>query len=51
MVFEIFKIHSWQIKEAYNTFPVPEAQKYEKNKTTTTDTQHEHLNTIRRCIN
>ena len=51
MVFEIFKLHAWQIKAAYNTFTVPEAQKYEKNKTITTDTQYEHINTFRRCSN
>ena len=35
----------------YNTITVPEAHKYEINKTSTTDTDHEHMNTSRGCRN
>ena len=49
--FEIFKMNSCQIWTLYNTFTVPEAHKYEINKTSTTDTDYEHMNTSRRCRN
>ena len=34
-----------------STFTVPEAHKYEINKTSTTDTDYEHMDTSRRCRN
>ena len=45
MVCEIFTVHSCQIWTLYNTFTVPEAHKSEQNKTKTTDTDYEHINT------
>ena len=44
MVFEIFTLHLCQIWTIYNMFTMPEAQKYEQNKTVTTDTDYEHIN-------
>ena len=43
MVFEKSTLHSCQILTLYNTFIMPEAHKFEKNKTGTTDTDYEHL--------
>ena len=45
MVFEIFALHSCQIWTLYNTFTVPETHKFEQNKTRTTDSHYEHVNT------
>ena len=42
-MFEIFTLHSCQIWARYNTFTVPDAHKYEQNKTGTTDTGYEHI--------
>ena len=44
-------MHSCQIGTLYKTFTVPEAHKYEQNKTRTTDAHYEQMNTNRRCRN
>ena len=42
MVFET--LHLCQIWTLYNIFAVPEAHKYEQNKTGNTDRDYEHIN-------
>ena len=40
----IFTLHLRQIWTIYNTFTMPEARKYEQNKTGITDIDYEHIN-------
>ena len=43
MVFEKFALHSYQIWTLYNTSIVPDARKYQQNKTGTNDTDYERI--------
>ena len=46
MICETFTLHLCQIWTLYyNTLAVPEALKFEQNKTRATDTDYEHVNT------